>query len=1017
MINKICKYHFECTVNDGTNKSTEYFPNLNSTFWSLDMIPLDKAVKFDFSNLITTETKLKKVNYKIGYPNLIKLERNKNGRFIKKIQPIFLFSLDPIDLRGDELMIKDNFPEFNHDFIKSISQADSDEGLSIAKEIYNELNINSSIDNNGLNDLIEKLIFSYPNWNWKGSFDSNSTTYDTIEDINETGIYNYVFLFETEPSKYSKGLESELLLLSEMDTNCFKDTQLQLWTLADDKTIDSQDSEIKIIEPISINDEQREAVKSSLTNSLTIVTGPPGTGKSQVVTNIIINAAYNGQTVLLSSKNHKAVDIVIDKVNSLSDSEFLVKLSDIKDTNSLLNYLSSLSFKNKLDTFSEAYNQEAQRLVDIEKAITATNARIRETIEYRNEASYLEEEIEQFSKKYPRIIAKFIINREADNIKYKENVDNIVASIINHNIFEYRFFKKIYHILLKKKSFEKFLYRINEMNRVIIELGIEPNCITFNEFNKDKLSIITKNIIQFQREFNKAIEYANLLKKLRIRDISNDIEINYKLRKLKIQTSKKLWSLWVKHQASSVLPKYKREIGDFIAILNMIKNGRSDISKDIWRKYYRLLPIVLRLIPCCSITLLSAKNKIPFEPKLFDLIVIDEASQCDIASLIPILYRAKRAVIIGDPKQLSHITSISNQFNEMMLKRNNLFDNYLEWSYLNSAFQLSSLIHHGRPFKLIEHYRSHPEIINFANNQSYNKKLIILTNDQLDFSKRRVFFEDITGTTKKDNTGSYHNINEAKKTLQLLKRIVKKDIKFTVGVVTPFRGQANLIRRMVNEDVELSNDLSKRSFICDTVHKFQGDERDVVIYNSVISENRTDSMIWFLTNSPELFNVAITRARSYYIFVGDKQVCLDSKIPYYKNYIEYVKNLIDAGPNYPPGGVNPPLPFESIWEEILYHHLIEEGYRPLIQYSIINYRLDFALFVGDRKINIEVDGEMYHKNWTGARLKQDLIRDRRLIDLEWEVLRFWVYELKYDMNGCLERIKKTVESKQTNFIF
>jgi very-short-patch-repair endonuclease len=286
----------------------------------------------------------------------------------------------------------------------------------------------------------------------------------------------------------------------------------------------------------------------------------------------------------------------------------------------------------------------------------------------------------------------------------------------------------------------------------------------------------------------------------------------------------------------------------------------------------------------------------------------------------------------------------------------------------------------------------------------------------LTFSERRVFFEDIIGTTKKINTGSYHNINEAKKTIQLLNRIVKKETKFSVGVVTPFRGQANLIRRLINEDFELSKGLSKRSFICDTVHKFQGDERDVVIYNSVISGNSTDSMIWFLNNSPELFNVAITRARSYFIFVGDKQECLKSKIPYYKNYIEYVKNLIESDIIDPVKHVKPSLPFESKWEEILYHYLIEEGYRPIMQYSIINYRLDFALFIGNRKINIEVDGEMYHKDWTGARLKQDLIRDRRLNDLEWEILRFWVYELKDDMTGCLERIKNLIETESHNYV-
>ena len=56
-------------------------------------------------------------------------------------------------------------------------------------------------------------------------------------------------------------------------------------------------------------------------------------------------------------------------------------------------------------------------------------------------------------------------------------------------------------------------------------------------------------------------------------------------------------------------------------------------------------------------TSLSARGRLPFEPGIFDLVVIDEASQCDIASALPLLYRARRAVIIGDPLQLKHVST------------------------------------------------------------------------------------------------------------------------------------------------------------------------------------------------------------------------------------------------------------------------------------------------------------------------------------------------------------------------
>ena len=65
------------------------------------------------------------------------------------------------------------------------------------------------------------------------------------------------------------------------------------------------------------------------------------------------------------------------------------------------------------------------------------------------------------------------------------------------------------------------------------------------------------------------------------------------------------------------------------------------------------------LFPCWAVTSLAARGRVPFTAGHFDLVVIDEASQCDIASALPLLFRAKRSVIIGDPQQLRHITALT----------------------------------------------------------------------------------------------------------------------------------------------------------------------------------------------------------------------------------------------------------------------------------------------------------------------------------------------------------------------
>lgn len=1012
IINKICKYHLECVLKDGENRITEHLSNLDNTFLLLNEIPLYKAMKFDYSILNSPTNKFKNISYKIGYPTLFKTERSRNGRFVKRIQPIFLFNLDTSSIKKGQLHINDKYPEINHDFLKSVLGNSSKEVTKFIKELYEELNINSGTNNEELTKIVNTLLIKYPDWNWIGKFDSRATTSFDKNDIFESGIHNCGFLFETEQSRYTQGLEYELLQLSQMDGSDFVDTQLSHWAFDRSRKADSQDPNIQIIEPLPVNQEQRDATMSALTNPLTIITGPPGTGKSQVVTNIIVNAVYNRQTVLLSSKNHKAVDVVIDKVNEHSQTEYLLNLGGSDSENNMMSYLTSLLFSSNIDPYLEKHNFYKRELADIQASISKINAKINDLITLRNDVSNLEEDIESFKDKYPKLTTMLINHSKEENLDFQKEINYIITTINGSNIFAKSFFIRLCGMLFKRKSHENFSLKTDTLNKIYKQFGFKQIDITLNEFNKQNVKNIIEEIFQFQTRINKLITYINTLKELQTHNIDMCILKNYNYLKKSVNVSNMLWINWIKLRRNSINNEDRVMIGELITILNMIKQGKNDIPKDVWRKYYSLMNRVVKQIPCCAITLLSVKNKIPLEPNIFDIVVIDEASQCDIASLIPILYRAKKAVIIGDPKQLSHITSINVKMNVSLLTQNDLNDKYSNWSYMNSAFHLSNSIKNKTTFKLDEHYRSHPDIINFANKTYYDQDLIILTNDTLNFSESRVFFTDIVGETVRLIAGSYVNNNEAEKTIQLLKRIVTKRVHFSIGVVTPFRAQANLIRQKIYSDTELSDELMKRAFICDTVHKFQGDEKDVIIYNSVISKKHTESMIHFLAKNPELFNVAITRARSYFIFIGDKQACLSSKISYYKDYIEYVA-MISNTTDIPP---KPISVFESKWEKILYDKLKEEGYSPIPQYSIINYRLDFALLIGDRKINIEVDGEMYHKNWDGRRLKSDLIRDKRLIDLGWEVLRFWVYEIKDDMDRCLEKVRTCVENEPQNYI-
>ncbi len=171
----------------------------------------------------------------------------------------------------------------------------------------------------------------------------------------------------------------------------------------------------------------------------------------------------------------------------------------------------------------------------------------------------------------------------------------------------------------------------------------------------------------------------------------------------------------------------------------------------------------------------------------------------------------------------------------------------------------------------------------------------------------------------------------------------------------------------------------------DTVHGFQGDERDVIFFSPVVSAGANDNMLRFLRNHGNLFNVAITRARSELVVVGgDRQAALDSDVSYLASFAEYARDLAprdsrraalaEGGPEYPPVD-HPELVSE--WERKLYHALYAAGLAPVPQYEEAPYTLDFALFQGERKLDVEVDGENYHRNWDGELCRRDQLRSRR----------------------------------------
>jgi very-short-patch-repair endonuclease len=433
-----------------------------------------------------------------------------------------------------------------------------------------------------------------------------------------------------------------------------------------------------------------------------------------------------------------------------------------------------------------------------------------------------------------------------------------------------------------------------------------------------------------------------------------------------------------------------------------------------------LFPNVRKALPCWAVTSLSARGRLPLTPGLFDLLVIDEASQCDIASALPLLFRAKRVVFIGDSQQLRHVSTLPPDRDRRLLEQHGLLETHHDWLYsARSLYDIAvSHVESGAVTMLRDHHRSHADIIGFSNQQFYRGDLRVATKEA-NLKRPRgmtkaVEWQHVAGHAERPRSGSWVNREEAAAVIGILRDLLLvRAYEGTVGVVTPFQAQGRLIEELVSRDSALAAAAARVQFLADTVHAFQGDERDTMVFSPVVSRGIEPKTYSWLNSNGNLFNVAITRARAALIVVGDRECCANCPVDYLAAFARYSGRLATPEPEHSPDQPVPEIyptvrdPSRvSDWERAFYPHLVHLGLRPIPQYKIEQYELDFAIFHRDQKLNIEVDGQRYHADWDGELCYRDRLRNQRLIELGWTVMRFWVYELRDALPDCLARVQR-----------
>lgn len=499
----------------------------------------------------------------------------------------------------------------------------------------------------------------------------------------------------------------------------------------------AKEADIVVFDKKKINIDQLRVVSNSMINHVTYVKGPPGTGKTETIFNVLLSAYSNNKKVLVSSNNNHPVDDIYLKMSH----SFLNVKKYIKDDF----IFPMLRIENYSDTYKTIkYLKNVISYIDSRKKKTA-NMSLTEISKNKSLSAF--NELKKYIKEYEEMI------------NLKERKDN----------------------LLKIKEFAE----IPKVNSKIDE-QIEIETKKINELEK----LDNVDILSYVSSMNENINFINYLYYSSLN----------RYKKLLTHNFDELREIVVNENIDEAIKNFVRYIKD----------------NDNLNKLLTVFPII--------VTTNLSSDKLGDPTPHFDLCIMDESGQCNIAtSLIPIV-RSKELLLVGDTNQLQPVTVIEENVNNDLLRKYGVKEeyNYVKNSILSTMLRKDN---NSKSILLSYHYRCANKIASFVNERFYERQLKLLNKNEGNL---------VYINTKNTYNPNYKNCyaEEAKEIVNIIIKNQYKD----VGIITPFVNQAHLI-----------NLLLKRNGINDikvgTIHTLQGSEKSVIIMSAALSL-RTSKKQW-----------------------------------------------------------------------------------------------------------------------------------------------------------------------------
>lgn len=563
--------------------------------------------------------------------------------------------------------------------------------------------------------------------------------------------------------------------------------------------------QMQLIFPFRFNLSQKAALEKALTHSISVIDGPPGTGKTQTILNILANlVAMQGKTVAVVSNNNEAVKNVWEKLEKDGCGFLTARLGKRENQEAFFNSL----------PLAQTDGWAADIDLDVlYQRIQALNDQLAQLLEADRQKARLQQELRAWQLEQEHFEAYYSVQNlpEIDKLPlFKAHPQRIMEFLAETTLAK------------EQERDQKILHKL----KLLIKYHLWPS----RQLQKQETAVLLglqrlfydKQIAQIDQQI------AKLDQKLKDAHFDQLLAAHQ-------QYSEALFHAKL-HQAYQSLPA-------------------PDFTKKDFKKRFNTF---LKTYPIILSTTHALRMSIP-DNYLLDYVIIDEASQVDLITGALVLSCCRNVIIVGDVKQLPQITN--DNLKPLLHTRppKPPYD-YFEHNILTSMLALYG---EQLPREILrEHYRCHPRIIEFCNQKYYAGQLIpYKQSGRLDCPL--MLYKTAPGSHMRrvregDDKGLY-NLREIETIVQeVLDRPLTEE---EVGIVTPYRKQADKAGQLTAEGIE-----------SDTVHKYQGREKSIMIMSTVLSDTADGRSGLTFVDDPQLINVAVSRAIDQFILVTDYEL-------------------------------------------------------------------------------------------------------------------------------------------------